>query len=227
MSKKIIIIGGVAGGATAATRLRRLNEEDHIILFEKGEYISFANCGLPYHVGGVIKERQDLLLQTVEGMNSQYGLDVRNFSEVTKINPEQKSVTVLHHPTGETYEESYDQLIISTGAKPILPAIPGLEEAKNVFSLRNIPDMDQIKAYISEHQVQRATVIGGGFIGLEMMENLVELGIQVQLVEMAPQVMPNMDFEMAQMLHAQINMHALNLADTADFGVARMLTEIL
>ena len=211
MSKKIIIIGGVAGGATAATRLRRLNEEDHIILFEKGEYISFANCGLPYHVGGVIKERQDLLLQTVEGMNSQYGLDVRNFSEVTKINPEQKSVTVLHHPTGETYEESYDQLIISTGAKPILPAIPGLEEAKTVFSLRNIPDMDQIKAYISEHQVQRATVTGGGFIGLEMMENLVELGIQVQLVEMAPQVMPNMDFEMAQMLHAQINMHGVNL----------------
>ena len=211
MSKKIIIIGGVAGGATAATRLRRLNEEDHIILFEKGEYISFANCGLPYHVGGVIKERQDLLLQTVEGMNSQYGLDVRNFSEVTKINPEQKTVTVLHHPTGESYQESYDQLIISTGAKPILPAIPGLDEAKNVFSLRNIPDMDQIKAYISEHQVQRATVIGGGFIGLEMMENLVELGIQVQLVEMAPQVMPNMDFEMAQMLHAQINMHGVNL----------------
>ena len=134
MSKKIIIIGGVAGGATAATRLRRLNEEDHIILFEKGEYISFANCGLPYHVGGVIKEREDLLLQTVEGMNSQYGLDVRNFSEVTKINPEQKTVTVLHLPTGESYQESYDQLIISTGAKPILPAIPGLEEAKNVFS---------------------------------------------------------------------------------------------
>ena len=211
MSKKIIIIGGVAGGATAATRLRRLNEEDHIILFEKGEYISFANCGLPYHVGGVIKEREDLLLQTVEGMNSQYGLDVRNFSEVTKINPEQKTVTVLHHPTGESYQESYDQLIISTGAKPILPAIPGLEEAKNVFSLRNIPDMDQIKAYIARHQVQRATVIGGGFIGLEMMENLVELGIEVQLVEMAPQVMPNMDFEMAQMLHAQINLHGVDL----------------
>ena len=112
MSKKIIIIGGVAGGATAATRLRRLNEEDHIILFEKGEYISFANCGLPYHVGGVIKERQDLLLQTVEGMNSQYGLDVRNFSEVTKINPEQKTVTVLHLPTGESYQESSDQLSI-------------------------------------------------------------------------------------------------------------------
>lgn len=211
MSKKILIIGGVAGGATAATRLRRLSEEDQIILFEKGEYISFANCGLPYHVGGVIKDRQDLLLQTVEGMNSQYGLDVRNFSEVTAIHPDDKKVTVLNHQTGECYEESYDKLIISTGAKPILPNITGLDQAKNVFSLRNIPDMDLIKAYIAEHNVQRATVIGGGFIGLEMMENLVELGIQVQLVEMAPQVMPNMDFEMAQMLHAQINMHGVNL----------------
>lgn len=211
MSKKIVIIGGVAGGATAATRLRRLNEDDEIILFEKGEYISFANCGLPYHVGGVIKDRQELLLQTVDGMNSQYGLDVRHFSEVTSIQPQEKTVTVLNHQTGETYEETYDKLIISTGAKPILPAIVGLEDAKNVFSLRNIPDMDLIKAYIAEHDVQRATVIGGGFIGLEMMENLVELGIQVQLVEMAPQVMPNIDFEMAQMLHSQINMHGVNL----------------
>ena len=203
MSKKIVIIGGIAGGATAATRLRRLNEDDEIILFEKGEYISFANCGLPYHVGGVIKDRQELLLQTVDGMNSQYGLDVRQFSEVTSIHPQEKIVTVLNHQTGETYEETYDKLIISTGAKPILPAIVGLEDAKNVFSLRNIPDMDLIKAYVAEHDVQRATVIGGGFIGLEMMENLVELGIQVQLVEMAPQVMPNIDFEMAQMLHSQ------------------------
>ncbi|SDB07607.1 NADPH-dependent 2,4-dienoyl-CoA reductase, sulfur reductase [Streptococcus henryi] len=211
MSQKIVIIGGVAGGATAATRLRRLSEEDQIILFEKGEYISFANCGLPYHVGGVIKDRQDLLLQTVEGMNSQYGLDVRNFSEVTSINPDQKSVTVLNHQTGESYDESYDKLIISTGAKAIVPNIAGLDKAKNVFSLRNIPDMDLIKAYIAEHEVQVATVIGGGFIGLEMMENLVELGIQVNLVEMAPQVMPNIDFEMAQMLHAQINMHGVNL----------------
>lgn len=211
MSQKIVIIGGVAGGATAATRLRRLSEEDQIILFEKGEYISFANCGLPYHVGGVIKDRQDLLLQTVEGMNSQYGLDVRNFSEVTSINIDSKTVTVLNHQTGESYDESYDKLILSTGAKAIVPNIAGLDKAKNVFSLRNIPDMDLIKAYISEHEVQVATVIGGGFIGLEMMENLVELGIQVNLVEMAPQVMPNIDFEMAQMLHAQINMHGVNL----------------
>ena len=211
MSKKIVIIGGVAGGATAATRLRRLNEEDKIILFEKGEYISFANCGLPYHVGGVIKERENLLLQTVDGMNQQYGLDVRNFSEVLEINPQSKSVTVLNHQTGESYVESYDKLIISTGAKAIVPSIDSLEEAQNVFSLRNIPDMDQIKAYIAENQIATATVVGGGFIGLEMMENLVELGIQVQLIEMAPQVMPTIDIEMAQLIHSQMNIHGVNL----------------
>ena len=211
MSKKIVIIGGVAGGATAATRLRRLNETDQIILLEKGEYISFANCGLPYHVGGVIKERDNLLLQTVEGMHAQYDLDIRNFSEVTKINPETKSVTIYNHQTKETYEESYDQLILSTGAKAIVPPITGLATATNVFSLRNIPDMDQIQAYIKTQNVQTATVIGGGFIGLEMMENLVELGIDVQLVEMAPQVMPNVDFELAQQIHQQINLHGVNL----------------
>ena len=211
MSKKIVIIGGVAGGATAATRLRRLNEEDKIVLFEKGEYISFANCGLPYHVGGVIKERENLLLQTVDGMNQQYGLDVRNFSEVLEINPQSKSVTVLNHQTGERYIESYDQLIISTGAKAIVPPIVGIEEADNVFTLRNIPDMDQIKAYIAENQIATATVVGGGFIGLEMMENLVELGIQVQLIEMAPQVMPTIDIEMAQLIHSQMNIHGVHL----------------
>lgn len=211
MAKKIVIIGGVAGGATAATRLRRLSEEDEIILLEKGEYISFANCGLPYHVGEVIKERESLLLQTVAGMSSQYGLDVRNFSEVTAIHPTEKTVTVTNHKTGKVYDESFDELIISTGAKAIVPAIDGLENAKNVFSLRNIPDMDLIKTYITRNKVKMATVIGGGFIGLEMMENLSELGINVQLVEMAPQVMPNIDFEMAQMLHAQINMHGVKL----------------
>lgn len=211
MSKKIIIIGGVAGGATAATRLRRLNEDDTIILFEKGEYISFANCGLPYHVGGVIKDRENLLLQTVDGMNQQYNLDVRNFSKVTSINPKDKTVSVLNHQTAEEYTESYDKLIISTGAKAIIPPIEGLNQAENVFSLRNIPDMDQIKAYIKDKHVRTATVVGGGFIGLEMMENLVELGIQVHLIEMAPQVMPTIDYEMAQMLHTQINHHGVNL----------------
>lgn len=211
MAKKILIIGGVAGGATAATRLRRLNEEDQIILFEKGEYISFANCGLPYHIGGSIKERDNLLLQTVEGMSAQYGIDIRNFSEVKSIDKDAKTVTVYDYKRQEEYVESFDELIISTGAKAIKPNIPGFETANNVFTLRNIPDMDLIKAYIAEHHVQTATVIGGGFIGLEMMENLVELGLSVNVIEMAPQVMLSLDFEMAQQLHAQINMHGVNL----------------
>lgn len=211
MKKKIVIIGGVAGGATAATRLRRLSENDEIILFEKGEYISFANCGLPYHIGGTIKNRDDLLLQTVDGMSQQYGLDIRNFSEVTAIHPQKKSVSVTNHQTNETYEETFDQLIISTGAKAIVPPIEGLDTAENVFSLRNIPDMDHIKAYIKEHHVTQASIVGGGFIGLEMMENLVELGLQVHLIEMSDQVMPNIDFELAQILHAQIDLHGVDL----------------
>lgn len=211
MAKKILIIGGVAGGATAATRLRRLNEDDEIILFDKGEYISFANCGLPYYIGGTIKERDSLMVQTVEGMEKQYGLDVRNFSDVTKIDPEKNTVTVHNTQSGETYDESFDELIISTGAKPIVPKIKGLADAKNTFTLRNIPDMDQIKKYIADHNVQTATIIGGGFIGLEMMENFKQLGLNVQLVEMSSQVMPNLDFEMAQQLHSQINLHNVNL----------------
>lgn len=209
MKKKILIIGGVAGGATAATRLRRLSEEDEIILFEKGPYISFANCGLPYHVGEVIKERDELLLQTPEGMGAQYGLDIRVKSEVLEIKPDEHKLVVKNE--GGTYEESYDKLIISTGAKAIVPEIEGLDAADNVFTLRNIPDMDKVKAYIKTNDVQTATVIGGGFIGLEMMENLTELGINVQLIEMAPQVMTTLDFELAQMLHAQMQLHKVKL----------------
>lgn len=211
MKKKIIIIGGVAGGATAATRLRRLSEEDEIILVEKGAYISFANCGLPYHIGGVIKERDELLLQTPEAMEAQYGLDVRPFSEVIAIDPTKKEVRIFNHQTNEHYDESFDKLIISTGAKAIVPTIEGLSESENVFTLRNIPDMDQIKDFISKNNVQTATVIGAGFIGLEMTENLIHLGINVQLVEMASQVMSTVDFELAQMLHAQIEMHNVKL----------------
>ncbi len=211
MTRKIVIIGGVAGGATAATRLRRLNENDEIVLFEKGEYISFANCGLPYHIGGTIKNREDLLLQTVVGMGEQYNLDIRNFSEVTAINTKNKTVTVKNVKTNETYIEHYDKLIISTGAKAIIPPIEGLDKTDNVFSLRNIPDMDKIKLYIKEYKVKQATVVGGGFIGLEMMENLTKLGVQVHLVEMSDQVMPNIDFELAQILHAQMGLHNVNL----------------
>lgn len=211
MKRKIVIIGGVAGGATAAARLRRLNEEDEIVIFEKGEYISFANCGLPYHIGGVIQERDNLLLETVGGMAKKFNIGIKNFSEVVKINRGKKTITVKHVITGATTEENYDKLIISTGARPIKPAIDGIEEAQNVFTLRNIPDMDKIKAYITEHQVKRATVIGGGFIGLEMMENLWELGIHVSLVEMSDQVMAPIDFEMAQSVHAHIDMHNVQL----------------
>lgn len=211
MRKKIVIIGGVAGGATAATRLRRLSEDDEIILFEKGPYISFANCGLPYHVGEVIKSRENLLLQTPEGMGAQYNLDIRNNTEVFEIVPSDHLVKVISRKTGKTYEETYDKLIISTGAKPIIPDIEGLNDAENVFTLRNIPDMDKIKAYISENKVRTASVIGGGFIGLEMMENLTKLGIQVQLIEMGPQVMTTVDFELAQMLHSQIGFHQVKL----------------
>jgi len=211
VARTIVIIGGVAGGATAATRLRRLNEHDHIILLEKGEYISFANCGLPYHIGGVIADRDALLLQTVDGISRQYGLDVRNLSEVTLIDPENKTVTIHDHRTDEIYTENYDELIISTGAKPLVPPIPGLAEASNVFTLRDIPDMDAIKDYIAEHKVRRATVVGGGFIGVELMENLTDLGIEVQLVEAQPQLMTRFDYEMAQILHAQVALHGVEL----------------
>jgi len=216
MGRKIVIIGGVAGGATAATRLRRLNEDDHIILLEKGEYISFANCGLPYHIGDVIKDRDALLLQTVQGISSQYGLDVRNLSEVTQIDPEAKTVTIHNSFTDETYTENYDELIISTGARPIVPPIPGLklddgELRPNIFTLRDIPDMDAIKAYINTHNIKKAAVIGGGFIGVELMENLTDLGIEVTVIEAEPQLMNLLDFEMAQILHAQINLHNVEL----------------
>ncbi|TYC87629.1 CoA-disulfide reductase [Acetobacterium wieringae] len=209
--KKILIVGGVAGGATAAARLRRLSEEDQIILFERDEYISFANCGLPYYIGDVITDRQKLLVQTVPGMSKRFNLDIRNFSEVTAIDPDQKTVTVKNHQTGEIYTESYDKLILSPGAKPIAPPIPGLAEAKNILTLRNIPDTDKIKAVVDSGKVSRAVVIGGGFIGVEMAENLQELGINVTLVEKMNQVLKPLDFEMAQLVHQEINANGVNL----------------
>ncbi|OFV70235.1 CoA-disulfide reductase [Acetobacterium wieringae] len=209
--KKILIVGGVAGGATAAARLRRLSEEDQIILFERDEYISFANCGLPYYIGDVITDRQKLLVQTVGGMSKRFNLDIRNFSEVTAIDPDQKTVTVKNHQTGEIYTESYDKLILSPGAKPIAPPIPGLAEAKNILTLRNIPDTDKIKAVVDSGKVSRAVVIGGGFIGVEMAENLQELGINVTLVEKMNQVLKPLDFEMAQLVHQEINANGVNL----------------
>ncbi len=209
--KKVLIVGGVAGGATAAARLRRLSEEDEIILFERDEYISFANCGLPYYIGNVIKDRQKLLVQTVEGMSKRFNLDIRNFSEVIGIDIANKTVEVKNHQTGETYSETYDKLILSPGAKPIAPPITGLSEAKNVLTMRNIPDTDKIKAVVDSGNVRRAVVIGGGFIGVEMAENLQELGINVTLVEKMNQILKPLDFEMAQLVHQEINANCVNL----------------
>jgi len=201
MEKKILIVGGVAGGATAAARLRRLDESSTIILFERGEHISFANCGLPYYIGETIKSRDKLLVQTVEGMSKKFNLDIRNLSEVTAINRDKKTLTVKNLSSNEVYEESYDVLLLSPGAKPIVPPIPGLQEASNVFTLRNIPDTDKIKSFVDEQKPSEAVVIGGGFIGLEMAENLAERGVNVTIVEMANQVMAPLDYEMAAVVH--------------------------
>lgn len=204
MVKKVIVVGGVAGGATAAARLRRISEDVEIILVERGEHISFANCGLPYYIGETIKERRKLLVQTVEGMSARFNIDIRNLSEVTDINPEAKKVTIKNLQTGEIYEETYDKLLLSPGASPLVPPIPGLSENKTLFTLRNIPDTDKIKGYVDYEKPAKAVVIGGGFIGIEMAENLVERGIEVTLVEANDQVMGPLDYEMACGLHKHL-----------------------
>lgn len=209
--KKILIVGGVAGGATAAARLRRLDETSQIIMFERGEYISFANCGLPYYIGEVIENRDALLVQTAEGMSKRFNLDIRNFSEVVSIDPENKTISVKNLKTNEEYKESYDELILSPGASPIKPPIPGLDKAENVFTLRNIPDTDRIKAYVDDNRPKEAVVVGGGFIGVEMAENLVERGVKVHLIEMLDQVMAPFDYEMAQILHGHMEDNGVDL----------------
>lgn len=211
MNKRIVIVGGVAGGLTAAARLRRLDETAEIMIFEKGEYISFANCGLPYYIGETIKERQNLLVQTVEGMSARYNLDIRTFSEVTQIDRATKSIHVKNLQTGKTYQETYDDLILSPGARPIVPPIPGINEAKALFTLRNIPDTDRIKAYIDNEEPKHAVVVGGGFIGLEMAENLYERGLEVTIVEMSDQVMGPLDYEMAAIIHDHLQDKGINL----------------
>ncbi|MGG3562454.1 CoA-disulfide reductase [Neobacillus rhizosphaerae] len=211
MSKKIVIVGGVAGGATTAARLRRLDENAEIVMFERGEYISFANCGLPYYIGGTISERDKLLVQTVEGMSKKFNLDIRNLSEVIKINRERKTVEVKRVGSGDTYEESYDVLVLSPGASPIKPPITGIEKAESLFTLRNIPDTDKIKSYVDTHKPKKATVVGGGFIGIEMAENLWDLGMEVTLIEMSNQIMAPIDFEMASILHGHLREKGVNL----------------
>lgn len=204
MSKKVLIVGGVAGGASAAARLRRLNEDFEIIMFEKGEYISFANCGLPYYIGDSIKNRGFLLVQTVEGMKERFKLDVRNLSEVIEIDKNNRKVKVKNHKNGQVYEETYDKLILSPGAMPKIPDIKGIKSCENLFTLRNIADTDKIKNYVDINKPQKALVIGGGFIGLEMVENLHERGVEVTLVHSRDQVMKPVDYEMASVLHTHL-----------------------
>lgn len=200
---KVLIIGGVAGGASAAARLRRLDEKAEIVLFEKGDYISFANCGLPYYIGEVIKEKSDLVVTTPEMMKERFNIDVRTNSEVVNILADRKEVEVVHHTSGRSYREKYDKLILSPGAEPIKPALPGVE-ADNVFTLRNIPDTYAIKDYVDEKRPRWAVVVGGGFIGLEVAENLKERGLQVTVVELAAQVMAPLDPEMAAFVHRHL-----------------------
>ena len=205
---KILIVGGVAGGATAATRLRRLSEENEVIIFEKGQYVSFANCGLPYHIGGTIHKRDTLLLQTPESLNERYNLDVRVFSEVLSINTAEKKLTVKNLQSEEIYAESYDKLLLSPGAEPIKPPFEGINSDK-IYTLRNIPDMDKIVEKIKN--AQNFVVVGGGFIGLEVAENLIEAGKSVKLVELGNQVMAPVDFDIASFVHEKAKQKGLEL----------------
>ncbi len=208
MSKKVLIVGGVAGGASAAARLRRLDEEAEIILFEKDEHISFANCGLPYYIGETILERSKLLVQTPEAMKKRFNIDVRVFSEVIKVSPENKSVTV-RSDKGE-YEENYDYLVLSPGAHPIKPPFPGLED-KRIFTLRNIADTDKIKEAVDNAKGTSAVVIGGGYIGVEMAENLIHRGMKVTLVEAAPHVLAPLDSDMSILVEKELEANGVSL----------------
>lgn len=199
---KIVIIGGVAGGATTAARIRRMDESVEIILLEKGKYISYANCGLPYYIGDVIKEREKLFVQTPQAFSTRFNVDVRTENEVVFIDRKKKTVSV-RKVSGQTYEESYDKLLISTGATPVRPPIPGIE-SEGIFTLRNVSDTDQIKTYLNTHRCQKAVVVGAGFIGLEMAENLHHLGLDVSIVEMGNQVMAPIDFSMASLIHQHL-----------------------
>ncbi len=209
-SEKVIIIGGVAGGASAAARLRRLDENREIILMERGEYISFANCGLPYYIGGEIKEKGALTLQTPESFHARFHVDVRVLNEVTAIDRKEKKVMVKNLRTGKTYEESYGKLILSMGAEPIRPNMEGIHSDK-VFTLRNIPDTYKIKGFLESRQPKTAVVVGGGYIGVEMAENLYNAGLAVTIIEMADQVIAPLDFDMAVDVHRHIESKGVTL----------------
>lgn len=207
---KYIIVGAVAGGASTAARLRRNDEHAEIIIFEKGEYISYANCGLPYYIGNVIKNRNSLFVQTAASFNKRFNIDVRTLTEVIKINTTSKTITAKNQTTGEVYEESYDKLVLSPGAEPIRPPLPGISN-EGIFTLRNVADTDYIKSFVQQKEVKKAVVIGAGFIGLEMAENLHELGLDVTIIEMSNQVLAPVDFPIAAILQQHIRSKGVKL----------------
>jgi len=215
MKKRILIIGGVAGGATAAAHARRLSEDAEIIIFERGPYVSFANCGLPYYIGGEIPKKEDLLVQTPEGLRSRFNIEVRVLSEVIELDPSKKRILVCDLKSHKDYWENYDDLVISTGARPLKPRIPGIDQP-GLFSVRGIPDVEAILQWIREKKAVKAVVVGGGFIGLEMVEQLHKKGLHVTLVEGLPQVMAPLDPEMAAWLEHELrsNNVALHLNDS-------------
>lgn len=207
---KVLIVGGVAGGATAAARLRRLDEQAEIIIFERTGFVSYANCGLPYYVGNVITQREALTLQTPESFRERFAIDVRVHQEVTKIDPAQKTITVKRLTDGSEYTETYDKLILSPGAKAVKPAVPGVESDK-IFTLRTVEDTYRMQEYVKEQRPKRAVVIGGGFIGLETAENLMHVGVEVTLLQRSSQVMPPYDEDMAALLHSYLRTVGLDL----------------
>ena len=207
---KVVIVGGVAGGASAAARIRRLDEHAQIIMIERSGYVSYANCGLPYYVGGVIKEQEELTLQTPESFWDRFRIDVRVRQEVTAINPAEKTVTVRTLDSGKIYTETYDKLLLAPGAKPTVPALSGVS-SERVFTLRTVEDTLRIRRFVENQKPKTAVLAGGGFIGLEMAENLVEMGVSVTIVQRPKQLLAPLDADMASFIHAEMRRHGVPL----------------
>ena len=208
---KVVIVGGVAGGATAAARIRRLDEQAEIVVFERSGFISYANCGLPYYIGGVIEGPEDLTLQTPESFFSRFRIHMKVHHEVTAIHPDRKTVSVKNLKTGEEFDESYDKLLLSPGAKPVWPNLPGMDSNK-LFTLRTVEDTFRIKEFVDQQKPKSAVMVGGGFIGLEVAENLRELGMDVTIVQRPKQLMNPFDADMASFIHSEVRKHGVKLA---------------
>ncbi|MBQ6715423.1 MAG: FAD-dependent oxidoreductase, partial [Clostridia bacterium] len=208
---KVVIVGGVAGGATAAARIRRLDEQAEIVVFERSGYVSYANCGLPYYIGGVIEDAEDLTLQTPESFFRRFRIQMKVRHEVTAINPDHKTVAVKNLETGESFCESYDKLLLSPGAKPVRPNLPGIDSDR-IFTLRTVEDTLRIRNYVDQYQPRSAVLVGGGFIGVEVAENLRHRGIDVTLVELGKQLLTPFDADMAAFIHAEMRKQGVKLA---------------